>query len=85
MKRNTGANRRLGDIEGALEAYRQQRILRTARVQLLSRVIGDHIYHPAGVHASLRNAIMGAKSNDEWYNIMAWVYDGPSTDLRLRS
>jgi hypothetical protein len=43
------------------------------------------LYHPAGVHASLRNAIMGAKSNDEWYNIMAWVYDGPSTDVRLRS
>ena len=34
---------------------------RTARVQLLSRAIGEHIYHPAGEHARLRNAIMGAK------------------------
>jgi len=49
----------------------------------VSGVIGDHIYHPAGVHASLRNAIIGTKSNDEWYNIVAW--DGPSTDLKLRS
>ena len=28
-----------------------QRFARTARVQLLSRAIGEHIYHPAGEHA----------------------------------
>ena len=71
-----------GNIEGALEAYRQRRVLRTARVQLLSRAIGDHIYHPSGVHAALRNSIMGAKSDEEWYNIMAWVYDGPNSNAK---
>ena len=66
-----------GDVEAALEAYRQQRVLRTARVQLMSRAIGEHIYHPAGTHAALRNTIMRAKSDNDWYNTLAWLYDGP--------
>ncbi len=65
-----------GRIETALEAYRQQRVLRTARVQLQSRAIGEHIYHPAGAHAALRNAIMSAKSSEDWYDDLAWLYGG---------
>jgi 2-polyprenyl-6-methoxyphenol hydroxylase-like FAD-dependent oxidoreductase len=68
------------DHETALEAYRSQRVLRTAHVQLLSRAIGEHIYHPAGAHARLRNAIMGAKSQEDWYGNIAWLYGG--TGLR---
>ena len=64
------------DHTAALEAYRAQRFPRTARVQLLSRAIGEHIYHPAGDHARLRNAIMGAKSREEWYGDLAWIYGG---------
>jgi salicylate hydroxylase len=64
------------DHRAALEAYRAQRFPRTARVQLLSRAIGEHIYHPAGDHARLRNAIMGAKSQEEWYGDLAWLYGG---------
>jgi salicylate hydroxylase len=60
----------------ALELYRQQRFARTARVQLLSRAIGEHIYHPAGEHARLRNAIMSAKSSEDWYRDLAWLYGG---------
>jgi salicylate hydroxylase len=63
-------------IEAALEAYRTERVLRTARVQLESRAIGEHIYHPDGTHAALRNAIMRAKSANEWYDTLAWLYDG---------
>jgi hypothetical protein len=36
----------------ALTAYCDLRRLRIARVQLQSHAIGDHIYHPAGVHAA---------------------------------
>ena len=64
------------DHTTALEAYRAQRFPRTARVQLLSRAIGEHIYHSAGDHARLRNAIMGAKSQEEWYGDLAWLYGG---------
>jgi 2-polyprenyl-6-methoxyphenol hydroxylase-like FAD-dependent oxidoreductase len=65
-----------GDYAGALEKYRAQRFPRTARVQLLSRAIGEHIYHPSGEHARIRNAIMSAKSQDEWFGDLAWLYGG---------
>ena len=60
----------------ALEKYRELRFPRTAKVQLLSRVIGEHIYHPTGEHARLRNAIMSAKSQSEWHDDLAWLYGG---------
>ena len=60
----------------ALEKYRQQRFPRTARVQLMSRAIGEHIYHPAGDHARFRNAIMRAKSSEDYYRDLAWLYGG---------
>jgi 2-polyprenyl-6-methoxyphenol hydroxylase-like FAD-dependent oxidoreductase len=64
------------DHATALENYRAQRFARTARVQLLSRAIGEHIYHPSGEHARLRNAIMGAKSSEDYYRDLAWLYGG---------
>ncbi|QOZ29184.1 3-hydroxybenzoate 6-monooxygenase [Bradyrhizobium sp. CCBAU 51753] len=64
------------DDQAALEAYRAQRFPRTARVQLMSRAIGEHIYHPAGDHARIRNAIMSAKSQDQWCDDIAWLYGG---------
>jgi 3-hydroxybenzoate 6-monooxygenase len=67
---------RSDDHAAALAAYRAQRFPRTARVQLLSRAIGEHIYHPDGDHARLRNAIMGAKSQEDWYGDLAWLYGG---------
>jgi salicylate hydroxylase len=65
-----------GDVERALAAYQSRRLLRTARVQLQSRAIGDHIYHPDGAHAALRNAIMRAKSTEDWYDEVEWIYGG---------
>jgi 3-hydroxybenzoate 6-monooxygenase len=65
-----------GYVERALEAYRRRRVLRTARVQLQSRLIGDHIYHPVGAHAQLRNAMLSAKTPDEMYDTVAWLYGG---------
>ncbi|MBR1221369.1 3-hydroxybenzoate 6-monooxygenase [Bradyrhizobium sp. U87765 SZCCT0131] len=64
------------DHATALEVYRKQRMVRTARVQLQSRAIGEHIYHPAGAHAVLRNEIMRAKSSEDYYNHLAWLYGG---------
>ncbi len=65
-----------GRVEEALEAYRRQRMLRTARVQLQSREIGTHIYHPAGAHAQLRNTTLRAMSPDDIYDNLAWLYGG---------
>ncbi len=63
-----------GDVAQSLHAYQDQRHLRTARVQLQSREIGDHIYHPAGAHAALRNQIMRDKSPQDWYDQLSWLY-----------
>ena len=63
-----------GDVPAALEAYRAARVMRTARVQLQSREVGRHIYHPEGAHAAVRNVVMGAKSADEWYDALSWLY-----------
>ena len=65
-----------GDVETALERYRRQRLVRTARVQLQSREIGQHIYHPAGAHAMVRNAVMRSKSPEQMYDTVAWLYGG---------
>jgi salicylate hydroxylase len=63
-----------GDLGKAFETYRQRRINRTTRVQLQSRALGEHVYHPAGAHAQLRNAVMRAKSQAEWLDTLQWIY-----------
>jgi len=69
-----------GDIEKKLNDYQKMRRTRTARIQLQSREIGDHIYHPAGAHAELRNQIMSSKSPEDWYDILSWVYGSSGLD-----
>ena len=63
-----------GDVQSALQNYQKYRYLRTAKVQLMSREIGQHIYHPDGSHADLRNAIMQEKSEADWCDSIEWLY-----------
>ncbi|WP_281016614.1 MULTISPECIES: 3-hydroxybenzoate 6-monooxygenase [unclassified Minwuia] len=63
-----------GDIDQALVNYQNRRRLRTARVQLQSREIGEHVYHPAGAHAALRNTVMNARTPSDWYDQIDWLY-----------
>ena len=63
-----------GDIERAFTAYQNIRITRTARVVLASRAMGDHVYHPVGAHAMVRNATLGSWSPDEFYHRLDWLY-----------
>ena len=65
-----------GEVEKAFPAYNKQRAVRTARVQMDSRLIGDHIYHPSDARADLRNAVMGAMSPRDWYDKLDWLYGG---------
>ncbi|MGC1464741.1 MAG: 3-hydroxybenzoate 6-monooxygenase [Pseudolabrys sp.] len=62
------------ELSSALENYRIYRVVRATRVQLQSRAIGEHIYHPAGAHALVRNAIMRAKSSEDYYDDLSWLY-----------
>ncbi|MEX0364701.1 MAG: 3-hydroxybenzoate 6-monooxygenase [Ruegeria sp.] len=72
-----------GDIETILRTYQEKRRLRTARVQLQSREIGDHIYHPDGAHAALRNAIMSARTPAQWYDAVEWLYGSTGLEGRV--
>ncbi len=65
-----------GDMDRAFEAYRAQRVVRTARVQVGARAIGDHIYHPSGAHALVRDSIMRAMSAEDYYDRLEWLYGG---------
>ncbi|MEM0948494.1 MAG: 3-hydroxybenzoate 6-monooxygenase [Pseudomonadota bacterium] len=62
------------EVPAALSAYADRRRLRTARVQLQSREIGHHVYHPGGAHAALRDSVMRAKSPNDWYDTLGWLY-----------
>ena len=66
-----------GDIERAFVDYNRQRVLRTTRLQLQSREIGQHIYHPAGAHAALRDALLRQKTDEDWFDTLQWLYGGP--------
>ncbi|KAB2911496.1 MAG: 3-hydroxybenzoate 6-monooxygenase [Hyphomicrobiaceae bacterium] len=64
------------DIDAALAAYQRQRVTRTARLQVLSRLIGEFVYHPAGAMALMRNAVMSAMKPAEYYDRLTWLYGG---------
>jgi salicylate hydroxylase len=68
---------RTDTLEAGSSTYRDRRVLRTTRLQLISRIMGDHVCHPDGPHAALRNAIMNAKSQAEW---LEWLYGGSGLD-----
>ena len=62
------------DLAAGLVAYQDQRLVRTARVQLGARAIGDHVNHAEGMHARVRNAILRGMSTEECYDRLAWLY-----------
>lgn len=64
----------MGDIHGALLAYEKARYLRTARVQIMARSVGEYI-HCGGGERDLRNDLLkqrppGTSSEFDW------VYQG---------
>ncbi|HYM30370.1 MAG TPA: 3-hydroxybenzoate 6-monooxygenase [Candidatus Cybelea sp.] len=65
-----------GDVDKAFADYQARRVIRTARVQLQSRAIGEHIYHPDGAHARVRDAIIRSLSPKDWYDRLEWLYGG---------
>ena len=64
------------DPSVALQNYCRQRVPRTGRVQLSSRLIGEYVYHPDGANAAVRDAVMKAKTPEQWYDTLDWLYRG---------
>ena len=65
-----------GDNPNAFLAYQQERYLRTARVQLMAKLYGE-AYHASNATRDLRNAVLGARTQKEAMESMAWLYDPP--------
>jgi 3-hydroxybenzoate 6-monooxygenase len=63
------------DLAGAFEAYQEARYLRTGRLQIMSRVYGE-FYHARGVTAELRDQMLGARTPQDAYDGVAWLYGG---------
>jgi salicylate hydroxylase len=65
-----------GEFEAAFKAYERERYLRTGRVQLMARFLGD-IYHVEGVARELRNQMLGQRTPKQANDGLAWLYGGP--------
>ena len=64
-----------GDFAAAFRAYQDERIPRAYRVVLSSRELG-RIYHADGVERLVRNAWLKAKTPEQFYAGMDWLYGG---------
>jgi salicylate hydroxylase len=63
-----------GRFDAAFKAYNDDRFVRTGRVQINSRLMGEYVYHPDAGRAALRNAILGSSTPDQHYDRIAWLY-----------
>ncbi len=64
------------DFAAAFLAYQEARYLRTARVQLMARFLGE-VYHAGDVRRELRNHVLGGRTPEQSYEGLAWLYGGP--------
>ena len=62
------------EFAGAFERYQRRRVDRTTRIQLQSRFNGEHLLHPSGAHAELRNTIMRSMKPEDFHDTLSWLY-----------
>jgi salicylate hydroxylase len=63
-----------GDYPSAFQAYQAARYLRTGRVQIMARVYGE-FFHASGVAKELRNRMLGARSAEDHFAGVEWLYN----------
>jgi 2-polyprenyl-6-methoxyphenol hydroxylase-like FAD-dependent oxidoreductase len=69
------------DYAGAFRMYAEQRVLRTARVQLESRSLWD-FYHAEGIARDVRDAEVRGRRTEDHYKCLSWLWNGmPTTAL----
>jgi salicylate hydroxylase len=66
-----------GDMAAAFLDYQKERLVRTARVQWGSRMLGE-IYHAKGPYRLIRNEVFGKRTPEQFYDALAWIYGGPN-------
>jgi len=65
-----------GDFASAFRDFESARLTRTARIQLESRYLWDRYYHLGGIDAQVRNEIERARSKEDVWRCLDWIYDG---------
>lgn len=65
-----------GDFDTAFKAYQEVRIVRSARVQLSSLMLG-RLYHPNGVERLVRNSMFLGRTDAEYYDRLSWLFTAP--------
>jgi salicylate hydroxylase len=65
-----------GDVAGAFRTYESARYLRTARVQYESRYLWDNFYHVGGIEREVMRQQASARTEDDVFDCVAWLYDG---------
>jgi 3-hydroxybenzoate 6-monooxygenase len=66
-----------GDYSAAFSGFEEARFLRTARVQLESRMLWDQFYHlDEGIARDVRNATVAGWDEAHMLDCLAWLYDG---------
>ncbi|MEL6678602.1 MAG: FAD-dependent monooxygenase, partial [Pseudomonadota bacterium] len=61
------------DPPAGLDAYQHQRHVRTARVQRMSRSVGDYICHASGGLAAYRDRILARRTPERWHDVLEWI------------
>ena len=61
------------DFANVFDRFNAVRVARTSAVQMVSRRMGEEVYHPVGERALARNARL-ALTTEEIYDRVAWLY-----------
>ena len=62
-----------GDLVEAFRMYERSRVVRTARVVLMTREMG-RIYHAKGVERLVRNDLWKGRTPERYYDAVEWLY-----------
>jgi 3-hydroxybenzoate 6-monooxygenase len=80
LGRCLGARSRGASIPAALRAYNRARRARVAKTQLLSRRLGEEIYHARGAQAVARDRLLAGIGTDDLHARIAWLHGAESFD-----
>lgn len=63
------------DCPQAFEEFSKRRVVRTARIQLGSRLVWE-FYHAEGIARDVRNAELAERPQGDSYNCLEWIWKG---------
>jgi 3-hydroxybenzoate 6-monooxygenase len=62
------------DLPKVFAEFNAARAERTSAMQIISRRMGDEVYHPAGDDAARRTALLSSLSTEDMYRKLDWLY-----------